>query len=265
MEVYVSGNQILFESNKVKSLGFTDYNEVLWNKIKEMKWNIRFSRSKNKKKEKPYIYSSNKGNPVDLHRFVMEHWYGESEMKKAKERDYVVDHLSNESLNCKISNLCFIPRTLNTSKGNDFDIRRKEVEKMFALNIFKDFRTQLFQITIVFNDPASFIDLENNKRLPIAKFFLLYDNKFRRVLTDSQTIINELLYEGNFNIKKLNHKEYCVETANYIMPSDQKDSPLVFMDGKAYANMDIGNIKFVSTPPYKKLFKKYDTVLDPVL
>ncbi|PGK25183.1 hypothetical protein CN902_24120 [Priestia megaterium] len=265
MEVYVSGDQIVFKSDKVKSLGFTDYNESLWHKVKEMKWNVRFSRPKNKEKRKPYIYSSNRGNKVDLHRFVMEHWYGESIMKDAKKRDYVVDHLSNESLNCRISNLCFIPRTLNTSKGNDFDIRRKEAEKGFALNIFKDFRTQMFQITIVFNIPASFVDVEKNKKLPLAKLFLLYENKFRRVLADSQTIINEIIYEGVFDVKKLNHKEHAVEIANYVISPEQKDSPVVFIDGKAYANMGLDAIKFTSIPPYKRLFEKYDTVFDTVL
>ncbi|MDG0032734.1 HNH endonuclease [Priestia sp. Y58] len=258
MEVYVQGDSIIFKSDKVNSLGFTDYNESLWENIKKMNWNIRF----NGKHKKPYIYSSNKGNKIDLHRFVMEHWYGKSAMNVANENNYVVDHLSNESLDCRISNLCFIPKTLNTVKGIDFDIRRKAVERIFALNIFKDFTTQLFQITIVFNEPASFIDTDKNKRVPIAKFFLLYENKFRRVFNDAQTIINELLDEGHFNIKKLNQKDYYVETVNYIIPPEQKDSPLVFIDGKAYVNMGLDDIKFISVPPYKRLFEKY-TVPSP--
>ncbi|MQR84338.1 hypothetical protein GFV16_00065 [Bacillus megaterium] len=255
MNVYISGDSIIFSSEKVNKLGFTDYNKALWDKVKTMKWNIRF----NGKNKKPYIYSSNKGKKVDLHRFVMEHWYGKNEIEKAKKEDFVVDHISNESLDCKISNLCFIPRTLNTSKGNDFDIRRKEVEYIFALNIFKDFRTQLFQITIGFNDPASYI--EKNKRIPIAKFFLLYDNNFRRVLYDANNIINELLESKRFDVQKLHCKEYHFEKANFIyLPSDQQNSPMIQVNGQTYLNMSAGTVKIVLVPPYQKLFNKYQEV-----
>ena len=140
MKAYVEHERIYFKSDKVNSLGYTDYDEELWEIIKDVKWHVKLS---GKKKEKEYIHSSKLGY---LHRVVMEYWYGRDTMKKANEQNFVVDHLNNNGLDCRMSNLCFIPKNRNTAKGLTYDSKRQDMISEIALNIFKDFQTKKFQI-----------------------------------------------------------------------------------------------------------------------
>ncbi|MCY9308687.1 HNH endonuclease [Bacillus inaquosorum] len=261
MDVYVCNDKIYFKTDKpeVNALGITDYTDEVWSKIKTIKWNIKFGYYNKKKKLKkhPYIYGRFNGKPVALHRFVMEHWYGSDVVKRAKQDDYVVDHLNNNGLDCQISNLCFIPRILNTSKGNDYDIRRKDVRPRLAINITKDFDTQLFQITMAFNkSPATFYS--HGKRIPVSKMYFLYD-RFRRALIDANSIIDDVVEDNIVNIQKLNHIDFDYETIKYLyIPPDQAESEfMIGQDGELYMNIDKSKALIRQVSPSQNLYDKY--------
>ncbi|WP_370956805.1 hypothetical protein AB3239_11355 [Bacillus subtilis] len=259
MEVYVQNNKIYFYTDKpeVNALGITDYTDDLWLKIKSKKWNIRYGRRDKKKKMKlhPYIYTKIKGKQIDLHRFIMEYWYGKDELEKATKEGYVVDHLNNKGLDCQISNLCFIPRVLNTSKGNDYDIRRKFIRPLMAINITKDFDTQLFQITIAFNEPATLYNY--GKIIPVSKIFFLYE-RFRRALNDANCIIDDIHEEKIFNIEKLRHIDFEYEIIKYLhFPAGQIEPTFVLRDnGELLLNKDTSKILFNEAAPSQKLYKR---------
>lgn len=98
-----------------------------------------------------YLYNQKLGY---LHAYIMKKWYGEEVCQSMKEQDFVIDHMDNNSTNCCIDNLCFLPNAYNKAKGLTFD-QENEDKRFIALTITKDFYTKLYQITIKFNYPAT--------------------------------------------------------------------------------------------------------------
>ena len=68
------------------------------------------------------------------------------------QKGFVVDHLNNNHTDCRISNLEFLKKAYNTAKGQAFDVDSKMMKHHMAVNIFKDFSTGCYQITIGCND-----------------------------------------------------------------------------------------------------------------
>ncbi len=246
MSVYISGDQINFNIEKANKLGYTNYDEKLWEKIKSTSWHV----TADKRGRKKYIKSSKLGL---LHRFVMEHWYGREILDEATKKNYVVDHLDNDGFNCQISNLCFIPKPRNTAKGLTYDIKRIEMMDTIALNIFKDFETQYFQITIGFNKETIFID--NDKPVSINSLKILYEDDFFLVLNDAERILHEFSNYNRFNIKKLNCIKYEYMEANYFyLPPEKRDKAIFEVEGKFYINLNNGNIRLRAVSPSNNLF-----------
>lgn len=108
-------------------------------------------------KKGEYLYSSKL--KVYLHVYIMKKWYGDDVYEKMKAEGCVVDHMDNDGHNCCIDNLSFLLSDENKAKGMTVD-KMSADRSYIALSMFKDFDTQLFQITISFNYPATAVNIE---------------------------------------------------------------------------------------------------------
>ena len=247
MRIYVENGKIYFNSDKVNRLGYTDFDEELWDKVNSVKWHVKFS---GKNKEKEYINSSKLGL---LHRVVMEHWYGNEAIREANERNLVVDHLNNDGLDCRISNLCFIPKARNTAKGMTYDIQREQMISEIALNIFKDFNTQKFQITIGFNK-ETFLYV-NGEKENIACMYLLYENDFYNVFNDAERILHEYGSKRVVNLQKLSFEKFEYEPAiEVVLNPEESNSPMILIDGKWVLNLNSDKIRLNEISVRKELY-----------
>lgn len=170
-----------------------DYADIITNK----KWNLKNG----------YLHNSKLGY---LHRFIMKHWYGKECFDEMKEKDFVVDHLDNNGLNCCIDNLCFMSRIDNTVKGLTIDKAAKD-KSLIALSIFKDFSTTLMQITISFNYPATLISNKNNEPIITELAYLLYDAEYNIVINDAKMILDKYKNNYIFEPDKLSFIDYHIE------------------------------------------------------
>lgn len=82
--------------------------------------------------------------------------YGDDTFETMKDEGDVINHMDNDGHNCCIDNLCFLIADENKAKGMTLD-KMSADKSHIALSMFKDFETQLFQMTIVFNYPAKLI------------------------------------------------------------------------------------------------------------
>jgi hypothetical protein len=250
MKITHDGEKIWFNSENDYRLAYTDYEEKLWEKIQSTSWHVKRNKKKDDK-EKTYINSSKLGL---LHRVVMAHWYGEEELKKATAMKYVVDHMDNDGFNCSLENLCFIPKDRNTAKGLTYDKKRAEVTDVIALNIFKDFKTQLFQITIGFNIPTAY--KVNDQLVVVSDLKLLYENDFDRTFFDAERILHDFTKYNVFDTNKLNHikLEYTPAIPAFVSP-EEADAPFIIRDGKVLLNLDSEQARLDKVAPNKELYK----------
>ena len=154
-----------------------------------------------------YFYNAKLGY---LHRYIMEKWYTKEVLDTMTTENFVVDHMDGDGFNCNINNLCFLSRNENVAKGNTLDIECKDTEYI-ALKMFKDFYTDLIQITIFFNYPAKLI-LDGLERAAVAELaFLLYDDDYRIVINDARSIMLDYQSKYEFIPEKLRFIDYQIE------------------------------------------------------
>ena len=145
-----------------------------------------------------------------LHCYIMKKWYGENEYNAMHDKGFIVDHIDNNGFNCCINNLCFLSSDENKAKGMTLD-KRSAKHEFIALSIYKDFDTQLFQVTIFFNYPAiSKIEcIEKPAVIDLA--YLLYDTPYEIVINDAIGILLEYENYKTFSPDKLNFCDYHIE------------------------------------------------------
>lgn len=145
-------SRIYFKQEQGSFFGYTDYTHELWKKISSVNWYV--SQADIDKGNKTYIYtgSSKFDSYKKLHQVVMIHWYGIEKFTEAYENDFIVEHHDNDAFNCLIENLSFAPNSVNLAKAHTYDKERKEALPLVAINFFKDFTTQKYQITLGFYD-----------------------------------------------------------------------------------------------------------------
>ena len=155
-----------------------------------------------------YLYNQKLGGY--LHIYIMKKWYGEETYEQMHADGYVVDHMDNNGYNCCIDNLFFLLENENKAKGFTVDQYSKE-KTHIALSLCRDFNTNLFQITIVFNYPAvaKISTLESPAVIKLA--YLLYDRDYPEVINDARTILYDFKREGSFEPEKLHHSDYHIE------------------------------------------------------
>lgn len=235
MKVYKSNEKIHFLDKEQNILGFTDYSNELWDKVLSVNWKVIWGKPNAKGKRKGYIgtYSKKLGDYKKLHQIVMIHWYGFEALKEAYEKNFIVEHMNNNPYDCMINNLSFAPNRLNIAKGQTYDIDRKEIMSVAAINMFKDFETKRYQITVGFNKEFA-MKLEKGL-VPLNALRFVYENNFRRTFMDAENILYGIMDYGMVDTNKLHHIHMDIEQANYIhLKEHQKKAPFVEIDGSLF-------------------------------
>lgn len=194
----ISGDIISITRPEWDFLAMATVREDYLEEIQSVTWGLKNDR---------YLYNSRLGS---LHSYIMKKWYGEELCQEMKANGYVIDHMDNVSSNCCIDNLCFLSSAYNKAKGLTFDQENKD-KRFIALTMFKDFNTGLYQITIMFNYPATLhlTDFEYPSVVELA--YLLYEGDYRKVIADAQDILLDYKEDYTFNPEKLRAIDYHIE------------------------------------------------------
>lgn len=261
LELSHNGIEIKFFNKDYGIIGFADYTRLIWEEISKVNWYVDEKKFING--EKTYIYtgSSRFGEIYQLHQIVMKFWYGADALQIAYEKKYIVEHHNNNAFDCHVVNLSFASNDLNLTKAHSFDKNQPKLLKQAAVNFFKDFTTQQYQITIRFT--GDFILLQNGKKVYVDKLCFLYENNFRVVYTDANRIVDELLEVGKIDFKLLSFIDYSYVEAKFFVPTEGEELKgikiITDKDGNNYmivAEEAKGKVFFNSTPPDKELYKK---------
>ena len=194
----VSGNIISITRPEWDFLAFATVREDYLEEIQSVTWRLNNDR---------YLYNDRLGS---LHSYIMKKWYGEEVCQEMKKNKYVIDHMDNVSSNCCIDNLCFLSSAYNKAKGLTFDQDNKD-KRFIALTMFKDFNTGLFQITIMFNYPATLCLTGFEYQSVIELAYLLYEGDYRKVIADAQDILLDYKEDYTFKPEKLRAIDYHIE------------------------------------------------------
>ena len=182
-----------------------------------------------------------------LHRYIMGKWYGEDVLADFTGKGYVVDHMNNDGLDCRISNLEFLKKNHNTAKGQAFDIDAKDLRYRIAVNIFKDFTTNCYQISIGCNDPIIGKD-SNGDTFFINKINLLYDCDYSIVINDAENILLQYDTAGVISVNKTHACDHRITKApNLEMTDEEKKGAIVVRDGTPYIVIGTGDTFIVSS------------------
>ena len=184
----------------------------------------------------------------------MRKWYTDEVFDEFNKNGYIVEHLNNNHMDARISNLEFIKQCYNTAKGQTLDIDSKKISYRIALNIFKDFSTGYYQITIGCNDTIVGKD-NNGNEFYVNEFRLLYTCDYRIVINDAENILFLYETEGRIDLSTLHAVEKKVVPAPKIqLTEEEKDSTIVFRGGVPY--IVIGNGKtFIDAVHYEEGWK----------
>ncbi|PWX37185.1 hypothetical protein CYK80_12330 [Clostridium perfringens] len=235
MKIYHEGNRIYFSDKSVSKLGYTNFNQELWNIIKHRKFSVKYEKLKDGSKKAKYINCSSLRKT--LHQIVIDFYYGEKIREEMYKDGFIIEHHDNDGFNCLIENLSFLNKKRNTSKGLGYDVERVRLLDMVAINIFKDFDTRKYQITLAFNRPYYLIG--NGKKISLASMYFVYDDNYKIVINDATNILDLLESYGKLNLSKLNFKSWkykkCIEIQ---MSEEEKLSPIIIRNGVFYFNMD---------------------------
>ena len=241
MNVYHENDNIYISNPRWDKIAYTDFDKGLWDKVSAVTWT----------KNGDYLYSTKL--KKYLHQFVMAYWYGQEEVIAAKEKKFVVDHLNNNGFDCRLSNLNFIPDNINKAKGLVFDPLRKGSIDLVALNFFKDFQSNKFQITLGFNQPVFLIGPVGNA-IELITMKLLYLD-FNQTLLDATNILYNFENDKKFSLSKLSYIDIKYEEAKKItLKPVEKGAAVVWRDGEAHLVLN-GMTRLVEIPPDKDWYK----------
>lgn len=242
----IHGDDVHIYRREWGSMAFTTYREDYYEELTSVTW----TKTKRKNEDNAYLYNPKFGY---LHRYIMGKWYGEDMVETMTENGWVVDHMNNDGLDCRISNLEFLPKQINTSKGNYLDVSVRELRSRIALSLHKDFSTGLYQIHIGFNKPASLYDATSRRYATdefhqLAKLKFLYDCDYRTIINDATSILSDYELYGCVKLDRLHFIDKKAEYfENIILTEEEKGKSVIERDGKYY--FVIGNgIMFYSSP-----------------
>lgn len=179
-----------------------------------------------------HTWSINNGYPTNqtlgggLHRYMMAKWYGEDVLKDLTEKRYVVDHMNNNHMDCRICNLEFLKHDRNVAKGMYLDKESKQMEHRLALSLFKDFKTGCYQITIGCNDTIVGEDSKGKKHY-INAIKLLYDCDYSLVVLDAEAILTEYEAKNRFSTSCLHCcDQRVIEAPELNLTEEEKNKQL---------------------------------------
>lgn len=210
-------------------IGLTTYREDYYEELSSKTWSLKKPNSDTE--DKGYLYN---GTLKYLHRYIAGKWYGEDVLKDMTEKGYVVDHMDNNHVDCRISNLEFLKKAYNTAKGQAFDVDSKAMGHRIAVNLFKDFSTGYYQITIGCNDDIVGKTADGEK-YHIGAIRLLYDCDYSIVINDAENILRLYETEGRIDVNKTNACDIEITKAVEIqLTEEEKNSAVVIRDGVPY-------------------------------
>lgn len=194
---------------------YTEDEDEIWEIISSQKWTIQLKDGKPR-----YLYSNTC--KKTLHQIVIDYYFGEKVRKKAYEKNMVVEHLNNNGLDCRISNLYFLHDSKNKYKGNYFDKKSEEALPKFALRVFHIINNSTFQITIGFTADANIMI---DKTRPIQSIKFLYKNiEYWNVIQDAETMLDELIENCmlNLNDKLYRYIDYRIKYGEYFQVTESE-------------------------------------------
>ena len=252
MKLYYEDDRIYFHHESVNKLGYTNFNQELWNLIKDKKFTVEYKTMKDGTKKAKYIKCSKL--KKTLHQIVIDFYYGEEIRKKMYEKKFIIEHHDNDGFNCLIENLSFLSAKRNTSKGFGYDIDRIRLLDMIAINIFKNFETQKYQITLGFNRPV-YLSI-NGKNINLATMYFAYSDNFKIVINDATNILDLLEEYEKLDLTKLNFESYTYKEVTEInILDEEKLAPILFKDGTCYLNMDSPYQSIKKIAPMNELYE----------
>ena len=230
-------DEVYIRKDGWQHVGLTTYRDDYYNELTSSTWN--FTNPNSETDDKGYLKSSSLGL---LHRYIMGKWYGEDVLQKMTKYGYVVDHMNNIHHDCRISNLEFLKKAYNTAKGQMFDVDASRLNHNIALNIFKDFSTGYYQITIGCNDDICKKDADGTVH-HLAAVKLLYNCDYTVVINDAESILRIYETEHKLDLRGTHScgTKYC-ETERIVITEEEANQPIVFRNGIGYINRGAGNI-----------------------
>lgn len=245
---------IFFKSEDDSVFGQTDYKPEIWSEISKLNWYVSDKKLKNG--DRAYIYTGSKkfDGYSDLHQIVMILWYGMENFKGAYKKGYIVEHHDNDPFNCLIRNLSFASKAANLAKAHTYDKERLTALPSFAINIFKDFNTQKYQVTVGLTKDFDFIMMDGTEK-SLTALHLIYLNDFRLVFQDASNFVYNLLEYEKFDLRKLQCSEAYETESIFIYSTDGEEIPsYVEIDGKPALVLN-GETRLVFLPPKEDLYK----------
>ena len=223
----VDGDTIAIMRSEWDQRALASYREDYYKELASHTWGLKNG------------YPNNDALGGGLHRYMMAKWYGEDVLAQFTEKGYVVDHMNNNHMDCRITNLEFLKKAYNTAKGQSFDVDSRSMRFRIAVNIFKDFSTGCYQITIGCNDSIG-------KKTPdgvihwINDIKLLYNCDYSIVINDAENVLRIYDTEGRIAVSSNNACDVRINYAPDIQLTDEeKGQALVRRGDKWY--MIIGN------------------------
>ena len=228
----VEGDTVFISRLEWEEVALATYREDYYPEMSSHTWGIKNG------------YPCNQKLGGGLHRYMMAKWYGEDILKDMTERGFVVDHMNSNKMDCRICNLEFLKHNRNVSKGMYLD-KEAKAQSGIALSIFKDFKTNCYQITIGCNDA---IQTENGEIVNTVK--LLYNCSYPIVVLDAEKILTQYEDEQKFSIANLSHCAHRICLAPTLeLTEEEKDQAFVVRDGIAYLVLGNGR-SYLNTVHY---------------
>lgn len=184
----VRGDIVYITREDWDCIATTTYRADYYDEIKSHVWNMDRNH---------YPVNSSLGG--GLHRYIMRKWYGDDTVEEFSNKGFIVDHMNNRHNDCEITNLEFLLKDYNTSKGQQLDKDITKMQDKIILGVFKDFKTNCYQITIGCNDTVCC--KINGKERYVQDFKLLYDCSnleidYPIVLNDAERLLLCYMKEG---------------------------------------------------------------------
>lgn len=220
-KVEIVGDSIHILRKQFNVMAFATYKQELYEKIRLYTWTPASG----------YIKSSKL--KMSLHKFLMVEKYGEEVIQEAYANDFVIDHINNDGMDCRYTNLALIPSRLNVAKGQTYDIDRLENQHNFAINFSRDEESSEYQISVAFNKHCNF--QRGDEVIPITGMYLRYGQDYKTTFLDAQIIVNDLLSGGTIEIPKLHTSKVLLNKAILLrLTEEEMKGDFVMRDGQVF-------------------------------
>lgn len=213
----IEGDTIYISKAEWSRLAQATYREDYYEELSSHTWGLKKG------------YPANQKLGGGLHRYIMQKWYGKDVLDNMTERGFVVDHMNNDHMDCRICNLEFYKHSRNIAKGHYLD-KEAPLNRGIAISIFKDFTTACYQITIGCNDT---IKSDDGRYVNVVK--LLYNCQYPIVVLDAEKIITQYEAEHKITLSGLSFCDFRIIYAPELdLTESEKNQAFVARNGELY-------------------------------